>query len=62
MVIIHFSFQPENAIAVYETALSNSDSNDVLLSSKIGKALITTHDYAKVLFQWIFTQNLVYRR
>eukprot|EP00668_Euglena_longa_P004314 GGOE01005062.1.p1 GENE.GGOE01005062.1~~GGOE01005062.1.p1 ORF type:complete len:1337 (-),score=400.50 GGOE01005062.1:270-3734(-) len=40
--------EPEQAIAAFEKALA-MDPNDADLASKIGKALITTHDYNKAV-------------
>ena len=40
-------FQPEKAIKVYQTALDQNPA-DSAIAGKIGKALITTHDYSKV--------------
>lgn len=42
-----FAFQPEKAIDVYESALKKNP-KDASLASKIGQALIKTHQYAKV--------------
>lgn len=41
--------QPEKAIDIYEQALKKNP-RDGTLASKIGKALIKTHNYAKVYF------------
>ena len=41
------SLQPEKAIEVYELALKKNP-KDGALASKIGKALVKTHNYAKV--------------
>eukprot|EP00906_Rhabdomonas_costata_P037365 RCo052578 len=40
--------EPEKAIAAFEKA-SALDSNDAELAAKIGKALVTTHDYNKAI-------------
>ena len=40
-------FQPEKAIEVYELALKKNP-RDSTLASKIGQALVKTHNYAKV--------------
>ncbi len=42
-----FSIQPERAIEVYETALRKNP-RDSALASKIGQALVKTHNYGKV--------------
>lgn len=44
-----FLFQPEQAIEVYEAALKRNP-RDSILASKIGQALIRTHNYNKVKF------------
>ena len=44
-----FILQPERAIEVYEAALKKNP-KDSSLASKIGKALVKTHNYGKVLF------------
>ena len=46
--IIHcIFFQPERAIEVYEAALKKNP-RDFSLASKIGQALVKTHNYGKV--------------
>lgn len=44
---IAMAVQPEQAIKSFEEAIKLNPT-DTSLASKIGKALITTHDYAKV--------------
>ena len=39
--------QPEKAIEVYESALKRSP-KDAALATKIGQALVKTHNYGKV--------------
>ncbi len=41
--------EPELAIAVYKQALDDADSGDASLASKIGRALVTTHDYGEAI-------------
>ena len=40
-------FQPEKAIEVYESALKRNP-KDAGLATKIGQALVKTHNYGKV--------------
>lgn len=47
IAIICVYFQPEKAIEVYEQALKKNP-RDGALASKIGKALVKTHNYTKV--------------
>lgn len=47
MNFLYNFFQPEKAIDVYETALKRNP-RDSTLASKIGQALIKTHQYGKV--------------
>ena len=42
-----YFFQPERAIEVYEAALKKNP-RDFSLASKIGQALVKTHNYGKV--------------
>ena len=44
---ISLLFQPERAIEVYEAALKKNP-RDFSLASKIGQALVKTHNYGKV--------------
>lgn len=47
---LHVHPQPEKAIEVYEHALKKNP-RDGALASKIGKALVKTHNYVKVCAQ-----------
>jgi tetratricopeptide repeat protein 21B len=42
-----YKLQPEKAIEVYESALKKNP-KDGTLASKIGQALVKTHNYGKV--------------
>ena len=48
--------QPEKAIEVYEHALKKNP-KDGALASKIGKALVKTHNYVKVCLSSHFKLN-----
>ena len=48
--------QPEKAISVYEQALKKNP-KDGALASKIGKALVKTHNYVKVCLYTHWTIN-----
>lgn len=49
LTVCHVYPQPEKAIEVYEQALKKNP-KDGALASKIGKALVKTHNYVKVCF------------
>ena len=41
--------EPERAIEAYEQALKQNPANKVYLASKLGKALVKTHQYTKAI-------------
>ena len=53
LVVMCVYFQPEKAIEVYEQALKKNP-RDGALASKIGKALVKTHNYIKVCVLYSF--------
>ena len=49
---IYYVLQPEKAIEVYENALKKNP-KDASLASKIGQALVKTHNYGKVEYMHV---------
>lgn len=50
-VSVFYCLKPDEAIEVYEQALKKNP-KDPALASKIGKALIKTHNYSKVFYKY----------
>lgn len=50
--------EPDKAIEVYETALKKNP-RDATLASKIGQALVRTHNYNKVSISHINPQSII---
>ena len=51
MTFLSFSAQPEKALEVYEGALRRN-ARDSVLASKVGQALIKTHNYNKAIIYY----------